>query len=61
MFQNEIKMRISQNCTSYKPRNIWFGLNSGTSLRSCDNCIHFVRKKCEKDLYDQIKEMIRLN
>lgn len=61
MVSNELKMRIAQNCSGYESRNSGF-LSSMTQLsESCDNCKNFVRGKCVKDLFDEVREEIRQN
>lgn len=61
MLSQELKNIIAQNCPGYFPKyNI--GMESmGTLAQSCTNCSNYVRGKCIKDLYDTIKEQIRIN
>lgn len=61
MISNELKMRVAQNCPGYVSRNNGF-LSSMTQLsESCDNCKNFIRGKCVKGLFDEVKEKIRQN
>ncbi|MFD3155302.1 hypothetical protein ACFIJ5_00075 [Haloimpatiens sp. FM7330] len=61
MVSNELKMRVAQNCSGYRSRNVSF-MSSMTELaESCNNCANFVRGKCVKNLFDEVREQIREN
>jgi len=61
----DLKMTVAQNCPGYHPRYLYSQMFSGMSLgsttESCSNCVHYIRRKCEKDLFDEIKEKIQLH
>jgi len=61
VISSELKMRVAQNCPGYHPRYIFSSMSMGTSSESCNNCVNFVRGKCSKNLFDDIKETIRIN
>lgn len=62
MYKNELKSVIGENCHGYEPR---YGLSmmsmGGPLSPSCDNCANFIRGKCDKDLYDPMKNLIENN
>lgn len=61
MISGELKMRVAQNCPGYHSRNAYYFMGGGTVSESCSNCTNYVRGKCSKHLFDEIKETIRIN
>jgi hypothetical protein len=61
MVTNEIKMKVAENCPGYHSRFLFSSMSLGTFSTSCSNCVNFVRGKCTKNLYDGIRETIRVN
>ena len=60
MVSSELKMRIAQNCPGY--RNVYPSFTSNIlSNESCDSCSNYIRGKCIKDLFDEIKKNISIN
>lgn len=65
MASEEMKMAVAQNCPGYHPRylysQLFSGLSMGTSTESCSNCQNYTRGKCQKNLFNEIKEKIEVN
>ena len=62
MVSSEIKMRVAQNCHGYRPRYSMGLMNSITyGSESCSSCVNYVRGKCTEELFDEIRETIRVN
>lgn len=61
MVGNETKMRVAQNCHAYHPRYLFSSMSLGSSSQSCSNCMNFTRGRCSKELFDKIKDEIRVN
>ena len=62
MVSNEIKMRVAQNCLRYKTGYDLGLINSITyTSESCSSCVSYVKEKCTEGLFDEIREIIRVN
>ena len=62
MVSSEIKMRVAQNCHGYKTRYDMGFINSITyGSESCSSCVNYVKEKCTEELFDEIREIIRVN
>ena len=62
MVTNEMKMRVAQNCHGYRSKYDLQLINSITyESESCSSCINYVREKCTEGLFDEIREIIRVN
>lgn len=61
MVNNEIKMRVAQNCPGYSSRHSYSLMSFVGSSQSCDTCKNYVRGKCTKGLFDEIYSEIRVN
>ncbi len=62
MVSNEIKMSVAQNCHGYRPRYPMELVNTITyGSKSCSSCSNYVRGKCIEELFDEIRETIRVN
>lgn len=55
------KMAVAQNCRGYEPRNAAVMSSMGNLSESCSNCSNYVRGKCIKDLFDDIRNTLRFN
>lgn len=62
MVSSEIKMRVAQNCHGYRAR-YYKGLMSSITYgsESCSSCVNYVKEKCAKGLFEEIRETIMLN
>ncbi|WP_040215284.1 hypothetical protein [Clostridium polynesiense] len=49
----EQRKAVGLNCPGYEPINKGLVSEAGPE-RSCDNCRHFVEKRCDIDLYDKV-------
>lgn len=61
MVNEELKMRIAQNCHGYNGRHAYSMLSSVGNSQSCDTCKNYVWGKCTKDLFDEVYKEIRTN
>lgn len=62
MVSSEIKMRVAQNCHGYRTRYPMGLISSITyGSQSCSSCVNYVRGKCKEELFDEIRETIRVN
>lgn len=61
MVSNELKMVVAKNCSGYEPKHAVTMLSMGTLSESCNNCKNFIKGKCNKGLFDEIKESITRN
>lgn len=61
MVSNELKMRVAQNCLGYNNRNYLSMMSMIESRESCNYCKNYVRGQCEKNLFDEISGIIKLN
>ena len=62
MVSSEMKMRVAQNCNGYRTRYTVELTNSITyAAESCSSCVKYAREKCTEGLFDEIREIIRVN
>ena len=61
MTKNELKMRVAENCSEYHSKYIFTSMSLGMGSESCNNCINFIKGKCAKELFDNIKHNISIN
>ena len=62
MVSSDLEMRVAQNCNGYRPRYELGLINSITfGSESCNSCAYYVKEKCTEGLFDEIREIIRLN
>ena len=62
MVSSEMKMRVAQNCHGYESRYSMGLMNSITyGSESCSSCVNYSREKCTEGLFDEIREIIRIN
>lgn len=61
MVSSETKMRVAQNCPGYDAVYEMVMMSMGSLAQSCDNCSNFVRGRCVKELFDGIRDRIRVN
>jgi hypothetical protein len=62
MVSSEIKTRVAQNCDRYRTGYDLGLINSITYMsQSCSGCISYVKEKCTEGLFDEIREIIRVN
>lgn len=61
MISNFTKMRVAQNCSSYKPRYAVCAMSVSTLSESCSNCQNYENEKCSKGLFNGIMESINMN
>ena len=61
MISSELKMMVAQNCSSYEGKSAIFMSSLGSLSESCSNCSNYIREKCSKNLFDEIKETIQIN
>lgn len=62
MVSSEMKMRVAQNCHGYRAEYSMRLLNSITyGSESCSSCVNHVRGLCTEGLFDEIREIIRMN
>jgi hypothetical protein len=62
MISSEIKMRVAQNCEGYRTSYGMEFINSiSYGSESCSSCANYVRGKCIEELFDEVRETIRVN
>ena len=62
MVSSEIKMRVAQNCLRYRTGYNLELINSITYMsQSCSSCVSYVKEKCTEGLFEEIREIIRVN
>ena len=62
MVSSELELRVAQNCHGYRPRYNLGLINSITfGSENCNSCVHYIKEKCTEGLFDEIREIIRLN
>ncbi|SMC29450.1 hypothetical protein SAMN02745134_03901 [Clostridium acidisoli DSM 12555] len=61
MIENEMKSVVAENCEEYNPKLKISAMSVGKSCNSCGNCVNFKGEKCVKGLYEDIKDIIRIN
>ncbi|MGH4138785.1 hypothetical protein [Clostridium sp.] len=62
MVISDLQIRVAQNCHRYRPRYNLGLINSiSFGSESCNSCVHYVKEKCAQGLFDEIREIIRLN
>jgi|GEM_PF-2682604 hypothetical protein len=61
MIENEMKSIVAESCESYQPRYKFSAMSVGKECESCGNCTNFKGEKCAKGLYEDIKDIIRIN
>lgn len=60
-YKERIKKIIAENCFGYEPYSILNLYSMADLSPSCENCLNFVEGKCEKGLFDGIRERITMN
>ena len=61
MVSSELKMMVAQNCSYYNRRYALSMESLGNLSESCSNCSNYVRGRCVKDLFDDIRDMVKIN
>lgn len=61
MVSSELKMMVAQNCSGYNPRLALFIESIGNLSESCSNCSNYIRGRCVKGLFDDIRDMVKIN
>jgi hypothetical protein len=61
MISSELKMMVAQNCSGYKPISLVSMTSLGNLSESCSNCANYIRGRCIKDLFEEIRDTIRIN
>lgn len=53
------EMLVAENCIEYKPKN--FTSTMSFISQGCNSCISYISGKCNKELFEEIGERIRMN
>ncbi|MCB2295958.1 hypothetical protein LGK95_21125 [Clostridium algoriphilum] len=62
MITSELKNRVAQNCSGYTTTYSIALINSITyGSKSCGSCVNYQRGRCIEELFDEIREIIKLN
>ena len=62
MVSNEIKIRVAQNCHGFRTSYFTELVSSITfGSENCSSCVNYVRGICTKELFQEIREIIRVN
>lgn len=61
MVSSELKMMVAQNCSGYSSRLALFMESIGNLSGSCSNCSNYIRGRCVKGLFDDIRDMVKIN
>jgi len=61
MVSGQVKMIVAQNCPGYQARYGMVMSTMGSLSQSCSNCGNWIRGRCIKDLFDEVRERIRVN
>ena len=62
MVSSEMKMRVAQSCHRYRSQHELELINRITyESESCSTCANYAREKCTEGLFEEIREIIRIN
>ncbi|MTK13623.1 MAG: hypothetical protein F8N39_16580 [Clostridiaceae bacterium] len=61
MISIQEKMLVAENCAEYKPKVYTFNSNRSAISQGCNTCVNYINDKCNKELFEQIEEKIRIN
>lgn len=61
MYYDEVKSIVGQNCEEYEPSDLFSMMSMSSSSVSCNMCSYFKDNKCEKGLFESLKNTISCN
>lgn len=53
------KMLVAENCIEYEPKS--FTINMSFISQGCSSCVSYIDGKCDRELFECIKENISMN
>lgn len=53
------KMLVAENCIEYTPKD--FTTSMSFISQGCNSCINYIEGKCNRELFEEIKESISIN
>jgi len=53
------KMLVAENCMEYTPKD--FTINMSFISQGCSSCINYIDDKCDRELFEGIKDSISMN